>query len=145
MVNACEHFVDELVKLVSATGWKQRLRAAALLIATVKSHLDYGVRSRELDVSGFRQDLIKDGQRGEAIRHMQTHAALLLLGPIGWIPSWGLHMIDWLQSRKGRAESLTEMRDNKAGQQLGKLMVRAFKGKLSHGQLKVEMLRMIGK
>ncbi|MDA0814842.1 MAG: hypothetical protein O3C21_20885 [Verrucomicrobia bacterium] len=142
-MNACEHFVDELVKLVPATGWKRRLRAAALLIATVKAHLDYGVNSRELDVSGFRHDLIRDGQSGEAIRHMQTHAALMLLGPIGWIPSWGLHMLDWLQSRKGRAESLTEMRDNKAGQQLGKLMIRAFKGQLPQGQLKVEMLRRI--
>ncbi|MCB1096586.1 MAG: hypothetical protein KDN22_13500 [Verrucomicrobiae bacterium] len=143
-MNACEHFVDELVKLVPGTGLKQRLRAAAILIATVKSHLDYGVRSRELDVTGFRKELIQYDQRGQAIRHMRTHAALMLLGPVGWLPSWGLHLIDWLQSRKGRAESLTEMEDNKAGQQLGKLMIRGFKGQLSREQLKVEMLRLIG-
>ena len=143
-MNACERFVEELVNLVSGTGWKRRLETSALLISTVRAHLKVGVQSRELDVSGFRLDLVQHNQRGQAIRHMRLHAALILLGPLGWLPSWGLHMMDWLQARKGRAESLTEMVDNKAGQQLGKLMIQGFKGRMTQAQLKVEMLRLIG-
>lgn len=143
-MNACERFVDELVKLVSGTGWRRRLRASAVLISTVRSSLSLGVRSRQLDVTGFRTELIENDQSGQAIRHLRLHAALILLGPLGWLPSWALHMIDWLQSRKGRAESLTEMRDNRAGQELGKLMIQAFKGRLTKEQLRGEMMQQIG-
>ena len=143
-MNACERFADELVELVPGTGWRPRLKASATLISIVKANLDLGVQSRELSVDGFREELVQHGQCGQAIRHLRLHAALVLLGPLGWLPSWALHLLDWFQSRKGRKESLTEMADNLAGQQLGLIMIRAFKGRLPREGLRVELLGEIG-
>ncbi|MGK0185152.1 MAG: hypothetical protein ACI9R3_000927 [Verrucomicrobiales bacterium] len=129
--------------LVPAKGWRQRLKASATLFAIVRANLKHGVQSRELEITGFRTELIQHNQRGQAIRHLRLQAALILLGPLGWLPSWGLHMIDWLQARKGRPESVTEMRDNRAGQQLGIQMIQAFKGRLTQEQLRAAMIQQI--
>jgi len=139
--NACERLVDEFVELLAGPGFRRRLSAAFRLLQTVHGNLELGAEAREQDVRGFRADLVENNQRGEAIRHLRFHAGLILLGPAGWPPSWTFHFLDWIQARRGRPESMTEMADNRAGRNVGRLMIQGFKGQLTRESLREAILR----
>ena len=98
-IHACERLVDELLELVPEPGFRRRLSAGFTLLKVVRSNLKGGAKARDLEVTGFHKELIENNQRGEALRHLRFHTGLVLLGPLGWLPSWGFHLLDWLQAR----------------------------------------------
>ena len=67
-------------------------------------------------------------------RHLYFHLAFYLLGPPGWLGSWAIGMIDILQAKKGRMESQTEVRDNIAGRECGRILQAYSKKKLPRAE-----------
>ena len=142
-IHACERFVDELLKLVPEPGFRRRFSAGFTLVKLVRLNMESGINARGLDVTGFRKELVENNQGGEALRHLRFHSGLVLIGPLGWLASWAFHLLDWLQARKGRPESATEMADNRAGQEVGKLMIQGFRGNIDSPALKAAILEVL--
>ena len=77
---------------------------------------------------GFKENLVNNGQQGQMYRHLYFHLACYLLGPIGWLVSWFIGLIDIRQAAKGRKESETEVRNNVAGRECGRILTFYMKG-----------------
>ncbi len=136
MPTACHALIEEFVDLLDTPAPFARFRAGFGLVFNVwkrraQMHEDDG-----LDVSGFHPKLIANGQNGEALRHLRLHSGCILLGPFGWPMSIGMDLIDQLQARSGRPESITECRDNIAGRETGHHLISAFAGEISRDVLR---------
>jgi len=107
--------------------------AIGMLVRQVKK-LKARTKAHKLPTRGFRKDLVANEQNGEMYRHLYFHLAFYLLGPLGWLGSWAIGMLDVRQASKGRAESQTEVRDNVAGRECGRILLAFSKNKISRAE-----------
>ena len=70
----------------------------------------------------FRRELVRYGQGADVYRHLLFHSGCQLLGPPGWILSWAADWLDRRQAARGRKESITEVVNNLAGREMGRLL-----------------------
>ena len=144
MPTACHALIEELVDLLDLPSPFPRFLAGFDLVYNVwkrraQMHNDDG-----LDISGFHPMLIANGQNGEAIRHLRLHSGCILLGPLGWPMTIAMDLIDQMQARSGRPESITECRDNVAGREIGHHLITAFAGKIDRDTLRQRLYAEIG-
>lgn len=78
-------------------------------------------------------------------RHLYIHLASYLLGPAGYLFSWAIGIIDIRQAKTGRSESLTEVQDNIAGRQCGKVLKAFSQEKISRVVAEKELRKILGK
>ena len=76
-------------------------------------------------------------------RHLYFHLACYLLGPTGWLVSWFIGLIDIRQAAKGRKESETEVRNNVAGRECGRILTFYMKGKIDESTARKQLRRVL--
>ena len=136
-MSAADKLISQFANLATNTPKPlARFRAAISLLTLVRHNIRTDPAARERDISGFRPELVANDQRGEAIRHFRFHAACILLGPPGWLLSAAADFLDHLQARSGRAESVTECRNNIVGREVGHHLLAAMSSEMTPDQLR---------
>jgi len=79
-----------------------------------------GGRWKTQPIGGFKQELVSNNQRGDVYRHILFFAGSQLRGAFEW--NYAARAYDWGQAFLGRAESETELRDDRAGIAVGTAM-----------------------
>lgn len=129
-----DRFIRNILILVPQGSLIDRYRFGVGMLSRQAKRLKARTKAHKLPTKGFRKDLSANGQDGEMYRHLYFHLAFYLLGPPGWLGSWAIGMIDILQAKKGRTESQTEVRDNIAGRECGRILQAYSKKKLPRAE-----------
>ncbi|MBK1833292.1 hypothetical protein [Roseibacillus ishigakijimensis] len=127
-MTSLDRFLTAVLRLAAGRTLLARYRLGLGLLYRKYTHIRRRIRSRHLPTTGFRDDLWKNGQEGEMYRHLYFHMGCYLLGPPGWLVSWFIGLTDIRQAASGRKESETEVRDNIAGRECGRILV-AYMGR----------------
>lgn len=126
-----DRFILALLRITPQGSFVARYRFGVGLVVRQIQRLRARIPCRNLPTEGFRADLYRHGQEGQMYRHLYIHLASYLLGPAGYLFSWAIGMIDIRQAKQGRAESQTEVLDNVAGRQCGRILKSFSRGKIS--------------
>lgn len=129
-MSSLDRFINILIKLSKPGSPLQRYRLGIGLLLRKYQHIRRRIKSRHLPTKDFREDLFKNGQEGQMYRHLYFHLSCYLLGPLGRLLSWFIGLTDIKQAASGRQESETEVRDNEAGRQCGRILSAYFKGQI---------------
>ena len=129
-MTSLDRFINILLRLARPGSLIARYRLGLGLLYRKYQHIKKRIQSDHLPTSGFNNELVKDGQAGEMYRHLYFHIACYLLGPPGWLFSWAIGLTDIKQASSGRKESKTEVRDNIAGRECGRVLNAFMKGKV---------------
>ncbi|MGJ8725146.1 MAG: hypothetical protein ACSHYB_11360 [Roseibacillus sp.] len=143
-MTSLDRFINVVIHLASEDSLITRYRLGVGLLHRKFQHIRKRIKSRHLPTSGFRQDLVKDGQEGQMYRHLYFHLACYLLGPPGWLFSWFIGLTDIKQAASGRRESETEVRDNIAGRECGKILTLFIKGRIDEKTARNQLRRVLG-
>lgn len=142
-MTSLDRFIDALFRITAPPSLLTRYRVGFGLLARKFQHLRRRIKSRHLPTSGFREDLFKDGQEGQMYRHLYFHLACYLLGPLGWLLSWFIGLTDIKQAASGRKESATEVRDNLAGRDCGRILLTYLKGRVDEKTARKQLRRVL--
>ena len=123
--------------------WERYSYAVGMIVQQVRK-VKAGIPARKLPTRGFRLELHANGQDGEMYRHLYVHIAAYLLGPMGWLFSWGIGLLDIRQRKQGRAESEAEVAGNVAGRECGRILTLFTKGKLDERTARSQLRRVLG-
>lgn len=139
---SCKEFVDNLVHLIRFNvNFTQRMDGGTVSRGINKAVLGIEMMNRavkNVDIFGrsyvkgpgapvgFKLDLVNNGQLGDVYHHIEFVAGATFLGSRGRSIVELFIAKDIEQAFNGRIESETELRDDEAGQQVGRAMVNAF-------------------
>ncbi|MDP0489454.1 MAG: hypothetical protein Q7Q71_00210 [Verrucomicrobiota bacterium JB023] len=140
---ALDRFISGLVKIAKPGSLLSRYQLGFGLVYRQFKKLKARIKTVNLPVSGFREDLHAHGQGGEMFRHLYWHMGCSLMGWLGGAISWATHRMDVKQMESGRAESTSEVLDNLAGRACGRALRSYLKGKLNETQLRDELRRIL--
>lgn len=143
-MTSLDRFVRVLLTLAEPDSFAKRYRLGVGLLYRKFQHIKKRIKSRHLPTTGFKNDLVKDGQEGQMYRHLYFHLACYLLGPLGWLLSWFIGLTDLKQAASGRKESETEVRDNVAGRECGRIITLYMKGKIDKKRAQNQLHRVLG-
>ncbi len=121
--NGVEHLPDIIA----------RQRLGAIFMLTAKNH--FGDDDGSGDVSGFRDDLVDNGQGSQVIRHILGQAGGEIMGGLGKIVADN-QAAENIEQAKTRKESETEVRDDIAGVSVGKAIKEFLEGNISEDDLR---------
>jgi hypothetical protein len=142
-MTSLDRFIDALFRIAKPRAFLSRYRLGIGLLARKFQHIRRRIKSRHLPTTGFRDDLVKDGQEGQMYRHLYFHLACYLLGPLGWLFSWFIGLTDIKQAASGRKESETEVRDNIAGRECGRVLTAYYKGRIDEETARRQVRRIL--
>ena len=143
VMTSLDRFINTIIKLAEPGSIVKRYRLGIGLLSRIFQSTRKGIRSRHLPTVGFKDNLVKHGQKGEMYRHLYFHLACYLLGPMGWAVSWFIGLIDIQQAAKGRKESETEVRDNVAGRECGRILTFYMMGKVDEITARKQLKRVL--
>lgn len=138
-MTSLDRFINTLLKLAKPGSFIRRYRLGIGLLYRKYQHIRHRIQSKHLPTTGFRKDLFKNGQEGEMYRHLYFHLACYQLGPLGHLFSWFIGLTDIKQAASGRKESETEVRDNLAGRQCGRILKAYLKGKIDEETARAQL------
>ena len=144
-MTSLDRFTNTLIQLARPGSIFQRYRLGIGVLCRKIQHMRKRIKSRHLPTTGFKDELIKNGQEGQMYRHLYFHLACYLLGPLGWLASWFIGLTDLKQARSGRKESETEVRDNIAGRECGKILTLYMKSRIDEQTTRNQLHRVLGK
>ncbi len=144
MKTSLDHFIDGIIRLTSNRSFPARYRLGLGILLRKFHKIRNRIKSDHLPTVGFREGLSKNGQGGEMYRHLYFHLACYLLGPLGWLLSWLAGLTDLKQAATGRAESETEVRDNLAGRECGRVLTSFMKGHLDEDSARRKLREILG-
>lgn len=136
-LSSCADFAEALAnrlynaifKTPGASGENVAKLAKAMRTNAEANEDEFGNNFKEYSTYGFKKELIDNGQGNDVYRHIMWVASTYLDG------SNARRMVftnyDRQQKLRGRKESETELRDDQAGIEVGKLMSQAVKAGLS--------------
>ena len=140
-MTSLDRFINVVVHLAKPAPLLTRYRLGIGLLYRKSQQMRKRIKSRHLPTSGFHGDLVRDGQKGQMYRHLYFHLACYLLGPLGWLFSWFIGLTDIKQAASGRKESETEVRDNIAGRECGKILTLFMKGRIDEKTARNQLRR----
>lgn len=143
-MTSLDRFINVLMQLSQSRNLMGRFRLGIGLLHRKFQHIRKRIKSRHLPTTGFHKDLVKDGQDGQMYRHLYFHLACYLMGPLGWLFSWFIGLTDIKQAASGRKESETEVRDNIAGRECGKILTLYMKGRIDEKTARKQLRRVLG-
>lgn len=142
-MTSLDRFIDALMRLSQPSSIVARYRLGIGLLIRKFQHIRKRIKSRHLPTTGFNEELVKNGQEGQMYRHLYFHLACYLLGPLGWLFSWLIGLTDIKQAASGRKESETEVRDNIAGRECGRILATYFKGRIDEKTARNQLRRVL--
>lgn len=142
-MTSLDRFVSSILKVSQPGSMLKRYRIGIGILYRKYQHIRKRIQSAHLPTTGFHEDLVKDGQNGEMYRHLYFHLACYLLGPMGWVLSWAIGLLDIKQASKGRKESQTEVRDNIAGRECGRILTLYMKGRIDEKTARNQLHRVL--
>ena len=142
-MTSLDRFINTMLKLAESGSIVKRYRLGIGLLSRIFQNTRKGMRSRHLPTVGFKKDLVKNGQEGQMYRHLYFHLACYLLGPMGRLVSRYIGWIDIRQAAKGRKESETEVRNNVAGRECGRILTLYMKGKVDETTARKQLTRVL--
>ena len=140
---SCSAFVRSLEGILSDSTSGERMLPGALGRTRAHDRIGQSMVKRALDnvdvdgrsyikgpdfPEGFKPELIDNGQSGDVYHHIEFIAGQYFLGNTGQGAIHAFIAKDRQQAQQGRLESVTELRDDEAGKQVGKAMLEAFNG-----------------
>ena len=143
-MTALDRFIDFVIRLTRPSPLLTRYRLGIGLLYHQFKKIRKRVNGRRLPTSGFKKSLFKDGQGGQIYRHLYFHLACYLMGPLGWLTSWFIGLTDIKQAASGRKESETEIRDNIAGRECGKILTLFMKDRIDEKTARNQLRRVLG-
>lgn len=144
-MTSLDRFIEALMRLAQTRTFIGRYRLGAGLLYRKFTQIQRRIQSDHLPTHGFREDLVKHGQAGEMYRHLYFHMACYLMGPPGWLFSWFIGLTDIKQAASGRQESETEVRDNLAGRECGRLITAYMKRQIDEQTTRKKLRELLGK
>ena len=145
---SCVAFVNDLVRWATNPKWyspqiKADLGVTMMRIAVQNPFNKAMPYSKGNPTNGFKDNLTDYGQNGDVYRHILFVAGAVLAGEnrvknefIAW---------DKKQADGGRKESLAELADDYAGEQVGQLMNKAWDGEIRPDDLQTGLMRILCK
>ncbi|GHC54453.1 hypothetical protein [Roseibacillus persicicus] len=143
-MTSLDRFINVVVKLAQPGSIVARYRLGVGLLYRKFQHIKKRIKSRHLPTDGFRDDLWKDGQEGQMYRHLYFHMACYLMGPLGWLLSWFIGLTDIKQASSGRLESASEVRDNIAGRECGRILTAYMMRRIDERTARAQLRRVLG-
>ena len=143
-MTALDRFINIIVHIAKPGSIIARYRLGIGILYRKIQQMRKRIKSRHLPTSGFRNDLVKDGQQGQMYRHLYFHLACYLMGPPGWLVSWFIGLTDIKQAATGRKESQTEIRDNIAGRESGRILTLYMKRRIDEKTARNQLRRVLG-
>ena len=143
-MTSLDRTINYLIAVTRSGSFIARYRLGIGLLYRKFQQIRKRINGRHLPTTGFHQDLVKDGQQGQMYRHLHFHLACYLIGPMGWLLSWVIGLIDIKQAASGRKESKTEIRDNIAGRECGRILTLFMKGKVDERTARNQLRRVLG-
>lgn len=140
-MTSLDRFINVLLCLAKPGSIIARYRLGVGLLYRKFQHIRKRIKSRHLPTTGFHEDLVKGGQEGQMYRHLYFHLACHLLGPLGWLFSWFIGLTDIKQAASGRKESETEVRDNIAGRECGRILTAYMKERIDERTARAQLRR----
>ena len=142
-MTSLDRFINVVVSLAKPGSIISRYQLGIGLLYHQYQKIRKRVNTRQLPTTGFRNDLVKDGQDGQMYRHLYFHIACYLMGPPGWLLSWFIGLTDIKQAASGRKESETEVRDNIAGRECGKILSLHMKERIDEKTARNQLRRVL--
>lgn len=143
-MTSLDRTINSLISLTRSGSFFRRYQLGIGLLYRKFQHIKKRIKSRHLPTTGFRQDLVQNGQEGQMYRHLYFHLACYLMGPLGWLFSWFIGLTDIKQAASGRKESETEVRDNIAGRECGRILNLFMKKKIDEKTARSQLRRVLG-
>ena len=143
-MTSLDRFINFMMRISEPGSFIARYRLGIGLLYQKFQKVRKRIESRHLPTSGFRNDLVKDGQNGQMYRHLHFHLACYLLGPLGRLLSWFIGLTDIKQAASGRKESATEIRDNIAGRECGSILTLYMKCRIDEKTARNQLRRVLG-
>jgi hypothetical protein len=142
-MTALDRFIAGLFIISKPGNLFTRYRLGLGLIARQMHRMRKTIPCRNLPTSGFHHDLWQHGQKGQMYRHLYFHLGCVLLGPAGHLLSRAMDWLDRRQQKSGRLESATEVRDNIAGRECGRILKTYLRGKSDQATARRQLRRLL--